>query len=148
MNWPAIVWLGLMAVFLLVEAACPIHLVSIWFAAGSLVAMVATLLGGGLGVQIALFLVVSFGLLALLWPFVKKFLNPRLTATNVDSIIGALAHVTESIDNIDAKGAVKVGGLHWSARSLDGKSIPEGTLVKIHRVEGVKLIVSPASEEA
>ena len=39
MNWAAIVWFALLLIFLIVEAACPIHLVSIWFAAGSLVAM-------------------------------------------------------------------------------------------------------------
>lgn len=148
MNWPAIIWLGVLVVFLIVEASCPIHLVSIWFAVASLVAMVVALFGAGLWLQISVFLVVSFGLLALLWPFVKKFINPKVTATNVDSLIGKLAHVTEDIDNIDAHGQAKVNGLEWSARSADGKPIPKGTLVRIDRVEGVKLIVSPASKEA
>lgn len=148
MNWPAIIWLGVLVVFLIVEASCPIHLVSIWFAVASLVAMVVALFGAGLWLQISVFLVVSFGLLALLWPFVKKFINPKVTATNVDSLIGKLAHVTEDIDNIDAHGQAKVNGLEWSARSADGKPIPKGTLVRIDHVEGVKLIVSPASKEA
>lgn len=148
MNWPAIIWLGVLVVFLIVEASCPIHLVSIWFAVASLVAMVVALFGAGLWLQISVFLVVSFGLLALLWPFVKKFINPKVTATNVDSLIGKLAHVTEDIDNIDAHGQAKVNGLEWSARSADGKPIPKGTLVRIEHVEGVKLIVSPASKEA
>lgn len=148
MNWPAIIWLGVLVVFLIVEASCPIHLVSIWFAVASLVAMVVALFGGAFWLQISVFLVVSFGLLALLWPFVKKFINPKVTATNVDSLIGKLAHVTEDIDNIDAHGQAKVNGLEWSARSADGKPIPKGTLVRIDHVEGVKLIVSPASKEA
>lgn len=148
MNWPAIIWLGVLVVFLIVEASCPIHLVSIWFAVASLVAMVVALFGGAFWLQISVFLVVSFGLLALLWPFVKKFINPKVTATNVDSLIGKLAHVTEDIDNIDAHGQAKVNGLEWSARSADGKPIPKGTLVRIDHVEGVKLIVSPASQEA
>lgn len=148
MNWPAIVWLGLLVVFLIVEAACPIHLVSIWFAVGSLIALVIALLNGAIWLQIVVFLVVSAGLLALLWPFVKKFIKPNITATNVDSLVGKFAHVTEDIDNIDAHGQAKVNGLEWSARSADGKPIPKGTLVRIERIEGVKLIVSPASKEA
>lgn len=148
MNWPAIIWLGLMVVFLIIEGACPIHLVSIWFAAASLVAMLVALLGGELWLQGVVFVVVSAGLLALLWPVVKKFINPKVTATNVDSLIGKLAHVTEDIDNIDAHGQAKVNGLEWSARSVDGNPIPKGTLVRIDHVEGVKLIVKPASKEA
>ncbi len=146
MNWAAIIWLGLMVLFLIVEACCPIHLVSIWFAAASLVAMIAALLGAELWLQGVLFLAVSCALLALFWPFAKKFLNPRVTATNVDSLIGQLAHVTACIDNIDATGTVKVNGLCWSARSASGEAIPEGTLIRIERVEGVKLIVSPVEK--
>ena len=77
MNWAACIWLALAIVFLIVEAACPIHLVSIWFAAGSLIAMFATMLGAQLWLQVTLFLVVSGGLLVCLWPFVRKFLKSR-----------------------------------------------------------------------
>lgn len=148
MNWPAIIWLGAMVVFLIVEAACPIHLVSVWFAAGSLVALIIALFGGALWLQGVAFLVVSAGLLAAFWPFVKKFINPKVTPTNTDSLIGALAHVTEDIDNIDYHGKAKVNGMEWTARALDGSPIAKGSLVRIQRIEGVKLIVTPASEEA
>lgn len=145
MNWLAIIWLGLMALFLVIEAACPIHLVSVWFAAASLVAMVVALLGGALWLQIVVFLVVSVALLGCFWPLVKKFINPNVTATNADSLIGLVAHVTEDIDNIDGLGRVKVNGMYWAARSFDGNAIAKGTLVRIERIEGVKLIVSIAS---
>ena len=69
MNWAAIIWFAAMVVFLIVEAACPIHLVSIWFAAGSFVAAIVGFLGGSLWLQVLMLLVVSGGLLALLWPF-------------------------------------------------------------------------------
>ena len=59
MNWAASVWMVLMAIFLIVEGACPFHLVSIWFAAGSLVASIAAWLGWPLWLQIVLFLVIS-----------------------------------------------------------------------------------------
>ena len=136
------VWLGLMALFLVVEAACPFHLVSVWFAVGALGASVTAALGGSVGVQVAIFLVVSGGLLAALWPLTKKLINPKITPTNVDSIVGTKGYVTQNIDNLCATGQVKLGGMEWSARSADGNPIPQGTLVKVERIEGVKVIVS------
>lgn len=149
MNWAyTILWVVLMVVFLVVEAACPFHLVSIWFAAGSLVAAIVAALGGQLWLQILLFLVVSCGLLAALWPFVKKVLNPKRTATNIDAMIGTEGYVIVAVDNLNAEGKVKLGGMEWTARSADGTKIPAGTLVKVERIEGVKAIVSPVTEEA
>lgn len=148
MNWGyTILWVVLMVVFLVVEAACPIHLVSIWFAAGSLVSAIVAALGGQLWLQILLFLLISCGLLAALWPFVKKVLNPKRTATNVDALIGTEGYVTMAVDNLNAEGKIKLNGMEWTARSTDGKKIPAGTLVKVDRIEGVKAIVSVANNE-
>ena len=144
MNWAAIIWFGLLLIFLIVEAACPIHLVSIWFAAGSLVAMLVSFLGGPVWLQITLFLVVACTLVALLWPFIRKFLNPRLTKTNVDAVVGSQGFVTIAINNTAATGQVKLGAMEWTARSTSGQPIPEGTLVTADRIEGVKVFVSPA----
>lgn len=143
MNWAASVWLVLMVGFLIFEASCPCHLVSIWFAAGALVAGIVALLNGAIWLQIVLFVVVSCGLLIATFPLVKKFLKPKIVSTNVDSIIGTQGHVTEEIDNVDAMGQVKLGGMVWTARSASGEPIPKGTLVKVERIEGVKAFVSP-----
>ncbi|MGM9590372.1 MAG: NfeD family protein [Faecousia sp.] len=141
-----LIWVGLMVVFLIVEAACPIHLVSVWFAVGAVGAAVACWLNAALWIQIAIFVVISAGLLILLWPLTKKYLNPGHTATNVDSIPGSEAYVTASIDNVHAQGQVKLNGMEWTARSTSGAPIPEGTLVKVDKVEGVKVFVSPVKE--
>lgn len=144
----AYIWLGLIVLFLLVEAACPIHLASIWFAIGAVVALVVALLNGAVWLQVVLFTVVSIGLLIALWPLVRKVLDPHRTATNVDSVIGMPARVTHPICNEDARGQVKIGGMEWTARSTSGSPIPAGTLVRIDRIEGVKVFVSPAEETA
>ena len=144
MNWEAISWFAAMLVFLIVEAACPIHLVSIWFAAGALVAMVISILDGMLWLQITAFCVVSGALLLALWPFIRKFLNPHLTKTNVDAVIGTQGVVTAEIDNLNAVGQVKIGGMEWTARSTNGANIPAGTRIQVDRIEGVKAFVSPA----
>jgi len=144
MNWAAIIWFIAMVVFLIVEAACPFHLVSVWFAVGALVAMVVSMLSGALWLQILVFCVVSGVLLAALWPFIRKFLNPHLTKTNVDSVIGTEGIVTADIDNLNAVGQVKLGGMEWTARSTSGANIPTGTRIRVDRIEGVKAFVSPA----
>ena len=148
MELVTILWLGLIVLFIIVEAACPLHLVSIWFAAGSLVALVVSLLGGPLWLQIALFLAVSCVLLAALWPLTKKYLNPGHTATNIDSVIGSTGYVTAAIDNMAATGQVKLGAMEWTARSTSGTPIAAGTLIRVDRIEGVKVFVSPAEVPA
>ena len=139
-------WLGAFVFFLFLETSTVV-LVSIWFAAGSLVALIASLLGAPVWLQILLFLVVSGALLASLRPFVRKYLKPKITATNVDANIGKEGYVTEDIDNLSATGTVKLGSVVWSARSSDGSNIPAGTLVKVDKVEGVKAFVTPVLSE-
>ncbi|MBQ4601072.1 MAG: NfeD family protein [Oscillospiraceae bacterium] len=148
MNWAAIIWLGLLVAFLIAEAACPCHLISLWFAVGALVAMVASLLSAPVWLQVVLFLVVSVALLALLWPVIRKFINPKLVKTNVDAVVGTTGRVTAAIDNVAADGQVKLGAMYWTARSTSGEVIPQGALVKVDRIEGVKVFVSPAEETA
>ncbi len=143
MNWAAMIWLGLMVVFLIVEAACPLHLVSIWFAIGSLVAMGLALLGAGTWLQITVFFVVSAALLAMLWPLVRKYMKPKVTSTNLDAIIGTVGLVTVAIDNVAAVGQVKLNGMEWTARSTSGDPIPAGEKITVDRIEGVKVFVSP-----
>ncbi len=143
MNWAAILWLGLMVVFLIAEAAT-VTLVSAWFAAGALLAMAVSLMGGGIWLQTAVFLVVSVVLLTLLRPLARKYFTPKLTATNIDSVIGSQGLVTAPIDNVTASGQVKLGAMVWTARSTSGEPIPQGCRVKVDRIEGVKVFVSPA----
>ena len=148
MNWAAIIWLGLMVAFLITEAVCPFHLVSIWFAAGALVAVLVSLLGGPIWLQITLFMIVSVALLAALWPLVRKLITPKITKTNIDSVLGSTGLVTVAIDNVTAVGQVKLGAMYWTARSTSGEKIPEGTLIRADRIEGVKVYVSPVEVPA
>ena len=143
--WYALVWLGLLVVFLVAEGTT-VALVSVWFAAGSLAAMLAALAGGPLWLQVLLFLAVSVGLLAMLRPFVRKYLRPRMSRTNVDAVVGSQGFVTEAIDNVAATGQVKLGAMPWTARSTSGGPIPAGTKIRVDRVEGVKAFVTPVEE--
>ena len=129
-----IAWLVLLLLFSLGEALT-VGLTSIWFAAGALAALVCAL-------------VVSVLCLLAVRPLAKKFINNKVQPTNADRILGTEAQVTENIDNIQGKGAVTIGGVAWSARSEDGTPIPAGSLVRILRIEGVKVFVELSKEES
>lgn len=136
----SIVWLVLMVLLLILEAATA-GLTSIWFALGALAALIASLFGGALWLQLVWFFAVSVLTLWLTRPLALKYLNSRRVATNADRVIGAEAVVTEDIDNIAGSGAVHVDGHEWTARSGSGANIAKGAVVRVERIEGVKLIV-------
>ena len=140
-----IVWLVLMVAFLIAEAST-VQLICIWFAAGSLSAMLVGLLGADLWLQILVFFVVSIVLLALLWPVAKKRFNTKRIATNADALIGRVCTVTEEIDPVEG-GRVKLGDVTWSARSVSDTQIPAGTLVKVMKIQGAKVFVEQVKKE-
>ena len=143
----SIVWVVLMVVFLVVEAATA-GLTCIWFAIGSLAALIAALFDAQLWLQIVWFLVISFVTLYFTRPLVKKYVNSRSQPTNADMVIGKEALVTEDIDNVEATGAVSEGGKVWTARSADGVRIKSGDVGSVLRIEGVKLIVEPVPAQS
>lgn len=138
-------WLIAVAVFAVVEMAT-VGLVTIWFAIGSLTALVAAVLGTPFWIQLVLFFAVSLVLLVCLRNYIRQKIKP--SATNVDAVVGQIAVVTTSIDNVMAQGQVKLGAMEWTARSTSGKPIVTGTRVRVDRVEGVKVFVTPADVAA
>ena len=54
--------------------------------------------------------------------------------------------VSEEICDLRGSGAVRVAGVEWTARTGTDGVIPAGSIVKVLRIEGVKLIVAPAEE--
>lgn len=123
--------------------AATAQLVSIWFAGGGLAGLIAYFLHAPFWLQVIAAAVVTLILLLATRPLVRRFLRGKETRTNADRVVGRTAVVTEPIDNVLAKGRVSVLGSDWTARSLDGGAIPAGAQVRVERIEGVKLIVSP-----
>lgn len=140
---PMLWWVIALVIFLLLEAVT-IQLVSLWFAAGSLVAAIAAGFGADTVVCFALFLCVSAVLLIFTRPMAKKYLDRKKSATNADALIGQCAVVVMPIDNLKAEGQVKVKGQIWTARSeQDEVFFADGDKVEVKAIEGVKLIVAP-----
>ena len=144
MNLMIWVWLGAIVVFGVAELITE-GMVSIWFVAGALAALAASMIDLPVSVQVLAFVIVSAIALAASRPLVRRFLNRPGIPTNADRIVGMTAQVVEPVDNEKASGAVYVDGKTWTARSTDGHSIPAGTQVQVQRIEGVKLIVNVLS---
>ena len=126
----SITWLIVLVVCLVVEFST-LGLTSIWFAGGALLSMIIALIGGPLWLQILVFLVASIVLLIFTRPVATKYFNKNRTKTNVNSIAGRQAIVTETIDNLKGMGQIVTNGMEWTARSLDDSVIEEGAVVTI-----------------
>lgn len=135
-----ILWIAALVVFIVIEAATA-GLASIWFAIGSVAALISAIFSAPLWLQLVWFFVISIASLILTRPLVKKHFTANIVATNSDALIGKVGIVTEDIDNIENVGAVKIDGKIWTARSFTGEMISTGTHVEILFIEGVKLIV-------
>ena len=136
------IWAILAVLFLVIELVT-VGMVSIWFTAGSLAALLAAALHAPVWLQIVLFLAVSTLCFILLYPKLKHLVGRSRQATNADMVLGQTCVVTQRIDNIAGTGAVSVGGKTWTARSLHGEAVEEGSLVRAEQIQGVKLLVRP-----
>lgn len=140
-------WLIAMILFGVLEAVT-VGLTSIWFALGALTGLIASAAGAPTLVQIVVFLGVSLITLLLVRPLAQRYVNDRKVATNADRVIGREAVVQEEIHNLEGRGLVTVSGVAWTARSEEDTPIHTGTLVRVLRIEGVKVIVAPIQNEA
>ena len=141
----SIIWLIVLVVCLAIEIST-LGLTSIWFAGGALLALIISLIGGPLWLQVLVFLVTSIVLLIFTRPIAMKYFNKNRAKTNVDSKIGKQAIVTVTIDNLKGEGQIVTEGMEWTARSLDSSVIEEGAIVTIEKIEGVKAIVKIMKE--
>lgn len=140
-----IIWIAAIIIFGIAEAATA-GLVSIWFVAGAVAALIATELGGALWLQFAVFLAVSILALIATRPLAREMLDKTIIPTNADRVLHHEAKVTETVDNENAAGAVYIDGKTWTARSETGEVIEKGKMAEVIRMEGVKLYVREVKE--
>ncbi len=138
-----IFWIIVLVAAILAEAASA-ALVSIWFAAGAVAALIAAALGASWIVQLILFVVFSAILLIFTRPLVKKLFPKKFIPTNSDSYAGKTAVVVEDIDSARGLGRVRFNGVDWIAVTEHEELIPKGTVVRIKEVRGAKLLVEKA----
>jgi len=136
----AYVWLGVIVMAIIAEAST-VSLVSIWFVPSACIAMILALCRVQLWIQLVVFFITFLLLMIFIKPLLKNCFRVKPVATNADTVIGLEGVVSESINNLEARGQVKVRGQVWSARSADeAVTFAEGDIVRVLRIEGVKLI--------
>lgn len=141
-----IFWIGLIVAFLVIEIIT-VGLTTIWFAGGSLAALIAYGLGLNTFWQVVIFLVVSLLLLYFTRPWAIKYINPHHIKTNYEEAAGQTVKITEKVDNQAGTGTALLNGLEWTARSADDAIVfPVDSMAKVVEISGVKLIVEEIEE--
>ena len=135
-------WLIASGIFLIIEIFTVGFLI-FWLAIGSLLAMVVSLFTTNIIVQTTVFVISSGLLIFATKPLVKKIAKKDVVPTNVYSLIGKKAIVTENIDWATGKGQIKCEGEVWSAKTKEQINISKDTEVEIESIEGVKAFVKP-----
>lgn len=133
----AIYWFLACLVLLFIEIST-VNLVSIWFAIGSLFAMILAIFTDNFLLQLIMFIVISIIALLITKPLVKKIRKNDIVPTNLDRVIGKKAEVIKEI-TADKYGEVKVLGAVWTAVGDDTFKVGDKVIVK--SIDGVKLLV-------
>lgn len=144
---PTMFWLVILIACVAAEAIT-VQLVSLWFAVGSLGALIAAGVGLGLTGQWVIFILLSIILLLLIRPMAARLLRTERDRTNADRIFGEKAVVIETIDNSAGTGQIRLLSQTWTARTVkDGVIVPEGSTVYVDGISGVKAMVVLTQEE-
>ncbi len=130
-------WLIVILVLTFIEVIT-INLVTIWYVASAIVALIVSFFIDDFTIQSAIFVILGTIFLLTTRKTLNKFLKEKKSKTNIDRIIGMIGTVTEEI-NKDEIGAVKVDGKEWSAYA--DKKIEKGKKVKVLEINSTKLKV-------
>lgn len=136
------IWVGII-IFLSILEASTVSLVSIWFIVSAIVSLILSIFNVNFVTCFAVFVLFGLILMVTTRKSMTKLLKVKKENTNIDRIIGKKGVVTEEITK-NTIGEVKVDGKKWSAYS--DEDLPEGTQVKILKIDSVKLNVTKWKE--
>ena len=97
--------------------------------------------GGGIVLQLIVFIGVSLASLAFLRPIARRHVHmPALTRTGTAALVGKKALV---VQRVDANGGlVRIGGEDWSARAFfEEQTLEPGARVEVAKIEGATALV-------
>ncbi len=136
------IWLGVVIALILIEVLTT-NLVTIWFVASGIVALILSLFIDKYYIQFLVFVVLGVILLLTTREHLLKLMKGKYQKTNLDRVVGMIAVVTEEISK-NNPGEVKVDGKRWTA--IANKKINVGSSVKVLEIEGVKLKVEEVDD--
>jgi membrane protein implicated in regulation of membrane protease activity len=99
-------------------------------------------LGGGLAIQLTVFIAGSIASLLFIRPVARRHLHtPPSIRTGTAALVGARAVVLDRV--YSDGGRVKIGGEEWTARPYDEDDVyEEGKRVEVMKIEGATALVS------
>ncbi len=137
------IWLLIAALFVVIEIFTSGFAVAC-FSVGCVFGAILAACELSLTWQVVAFAVGTFLAFVFIRPIVMKYLDKKTNdngvKTNMDSIIGKTAVVTEKIEE-NGFGRVKIDGDDWKAQTSDGSAVEVGTKVKIEAFESIILTV-------
>jgi membrane protein implicated in regulation of membrane protease activity len=110
-------------------------------AVAAVAAAIVAGVGGGIVLQLLVFIFGSLASLTLLRPIARRHLHmPALARTGTAALVGAKAVV---LQRVDANGGrVRLGGEEWSARAyFDDQVLEAGDRVEVAKIEGATALV-------
>jgi membrane protein implicated in regulation of membrane protease activity len=110
-------------------------------AIAALAAALVAAVGGGVALQLIVFIAGALASLALVRPIARRHVRmPHAIRTGTAALVGAKAVV---VDTVDAdSGRVRIGGEVWSARAFfDDQVIEAGKRVEVAKIEGATALV-------
>jgi membrane protein implicated in regulation of membrane protease activity len=113
------------------------------FAAGALLASVASVVGLGTAGAVVVFAASSLLALGALRPVARRHRNmPPSIRTGAAALVGKPALVLERIANQEGVGCVKIDGEVWTARSYDEDDVIDtGERVEVVEIRGATALV-------
>ena len=140
---PWVLWL-IAAVILAVGEIATMGFFLAPFAAGALVAALASGVGAGTAISLIVFLVVSIAALTMLRPLARSHRRmPAQLRTGTAALVGRDATVVERIANHEGVGCVRLDGEVWTARAYDADEVIDaGRQVQVMEIRGATALVS------
>lgn len=136
------IWLAVVILLAIVEIIS-INLTTIWFVISGVLALFLSFIVDNFLIQFAVFVIIGIILLITTKPYLERVLKSKSVKTNLDRVEGMTGIVTEEITK-KSFGEVKVDGKLWTAYA--DKKIKVNTMVKILKIDGVKLKVEEVGE--
>jgi membrane protein implicated in regulation of membrane protease activity len=110
-------------------------------ALAAVAAAVTAAVGGGILLQLVVFIAGSLASLALLRPIARRHPHmPALARTGTAALVGTKALVLQRVDS--SGGLVRIGGEEWSARAyFDEQVLEAGKRVEVAEIRGATALV-------
>jgi membrane protein implicated in regulation of membrane protease activity len=141
------VWMIAAVIFFILEIFTPSFFMAC-LGIGCVAGGVVALFSDSVIVQLLLFSVATIAAFVGMRPLMLRYLYNKKTQTvrtNIDSLIGRTARVSERIDPATGQGRVVVDGDDWKAVSDTNTPIEKGEQVEILKLESVVVTVSRKS---